>query len=91
MNIEDKLALMELADHFTVTKQSEGDGVFSSDVYIIEPKEEPDEYPVVAKYIDGEWQYFVEGVYNCGSNYAAINMDQFRALQDLVERLTGVK
>lgn len=91
MSIEDKLELMELADQFTVTKQHHDEGGFVYDTYVVEPKEEPDEYPVIAKYSNGEWRYFVSGIYTCGSNLAEINMDQFRALNDLVQRLTGVK
>ena len=89
MNLEGKLELMELADQFTITKQTHDDGGLVSVTYTVEPKEEPDEYPVIAKYIDGGWRYFVSGV--CGCNLAEINMDQVQALQDLIQRLTGVE
>ena len=89
MNIEDKLELMELANKFKVTKQTHDEGGFVYDDYIVEPKE-PNDYPVIAKYSFERWKYFVSGVYNCGSNFAEINIEQLQALHELTKRLTGV-
>lgn len=80
MDVKDNLTLIKYASKFSV--EETGNNVLQ----IAEP------YAEVAAEInvnDGKISYYVTGVYNSGSNWAEINMNQLNRLKEFCEAIVG--
>lgn len=76
MHIEDCLSLLALAKDFKVTAC--GDNCF-----IVEDED----HNFRALYQEGEWRYFVTGVYNSDRDSVEINLGEFKNLVEFTEHL----
>ena len=76
MKIEDSLNLLALARNFKVTAC--GSNCFNV---------EDEEHDLRAFYEEGEWRYYVAGVYNSGADDAEINISALKKLVEFTELL----
>jgi len=80
MTLDSRLKFLELAKDFTVDKPVHEDADWE---YRISAKDGN----LVAFFDKGEFTYCVSGVYNSGSSYAAIDVDEFDRLRAFCEML----
>lgn len=77
--ISEKLELLSMAEKYSVTKRTDGE---------YEIAHNSSELGAI---INGQGmvEYYVTGVYNCGADWAEIEMDELMALKRFCELLTG--
>lgn len=80
MTLDSRLKFLELAKDFTIEKPDFANADWE---YKISAKDGA----LVAFFDKGEFTYCVSGVYNSGSDYAAIDVDEFNRLRAFCEML----
>lgn len=76
MKIEDCLSLLALAKGFKVTAR--GDNCFEVESTV---------HDLEAIFDEGKWSYYVTGVYDSGTDYAEVDLAEFRKLVEFTEHL----
>lgn len=82
MSIQENLMLLSMSAKFKVTSASE-------DTYQVTFKEDLDNHPLQAVYEDGEWSYYMGGIYNSGLNWAEIDISKLNELIAFTKSLEG--
>ena len=80
MGIQDSLSLLDKSRLFEVKRENDG--------YEVVFKNDTSEYPLSAVYTESDgWFYYIEGVYNNGSNWVRVEIIRLMALKDFCESL----
>lgn len=82
MNIKANLMMLSMSAKFKVTSASE-------DTYQVTFKDDQDDYPLQAVYEDGQWSYYMGGIYNSGLNWAEIDIKKLNELIAFTKSLEG--
>ena len=82
MTLDDWLKFLELAKDFTIDKPDREDADWEYRILVKDGV-------LVAFFDKGEFTYCVSGVYNSGSSYAEIDVDEFDRLRAFCEMLKG--
>lgn len=78
--IEKALTLLEKSKRISINKNNEGYTISTNyDNY----------HPLITEYDteNKEWNYYVSGTYNCGSDYIKIDIDELNELKDFISML----